>query len=77
MLQTYDYRYKNFLSLKALQGGGVSFRDGKKGYILSVGRVGKSMEESIENVYNVSELKYSLLTVSQIRDKGNEGSFTS
>ena len=41
---------KNFLSLKALQGGGVSFGEGKKGYILGVGRVGKSVEESIENV---------------------------
>ena len=27
---------KNFLSLKELQGGGVSFGDGKKGYILGV-----------------------------------------
>ena len=33
----------NFLSLKALQGGGVSFGDGKKGYILGVGKVGKSL----------------------------------
>ena len=47
---------KNFLSLKALQGGGVSFGDGKKGYILGVSRVGKSVEESIENVYHVSGL---------------------
>ena len=27
---------KNFLSLKTLQEGGVSFGDGKKGYILGV-----------------------------------------
>ena len=52
---------KNFLSLKALQSRGVSFRDGKKGYILGVGKVGKSLEESIDNVYHVSGLKYSLL----------------
>ena len=68
---------KNFLSLKALQGGGVSFGDGKKGYILGVGKVGKSLGESIDNVYHVSRLKYSLLSVSQICDKGNEVKFTS
>jgi len=68
---------KNFLSLKALQGGGVSFGDGKKGYILGVGRVGKSLESSIENAYYVSGLKYSLLSISQICDKGNEVKFTS
>ena len=48
---------KNFLSLKTLQGGGVSFGDGKKGYILGVGKVGKYLRESIDNVYHVSGLK--------------------
>ena len=47
---------KNFLSLKAFQGGGVSFGEGKKGYILGVGRVGKSVEESIDYGYHVSGL---------------------
>ncbi|XP_069152828.1 uncharacterized protein [Solanum lycopersicum] len=55
---------KNFLSLKTLQGGGVSFGDGKKGYILGVGKVGRSLEDSIDNVYHVDVLKYSLLSVS-------------
>ena len=68
---------KNFLSLKTLQRGGVSFGDGKKRYILGVGKVGKTLEESIENVYHVDGLKYSLLSVSQICDKGNEVKFTS
>ena len=35
---------KKLLPLKALQGRGVSFGDGKKGYILGVARVGKSVE---------------------------------
>ena len=35
---------KNFLLLKALQRGGVSFGEGKKGYILGDGRIGKSIE---------------------------------
>ncbi|XP_015054944.1 uncharacterized protein LOC107001389 [Solanum pennellii] len=63
---------KKFLLLKALQGGGVSFGDGKKGYILGVGKVGKLVEEPIENVYHVSGLKCNLPSVSQICDKGNE-----
>ena len=67
----------NFFSLKTLQGGGVSISDGKKGYILGVGKVGKSLEDSIDNVYHVDGLKYILLSVSQICDKGNEVKFTS
>ena len=38
--------------------------------------MGKSLGESIENVYHVSGLKYSFLSVSQICDKGNEVKFT-
>ena len=68
---------KNFLSLKTLQGGGVSFGDGKKGYILGVRKVGRSLEDSIDNVYHVDGLKYSLLSVSQICDKENKVKFTS
>ncbi|XP_070004883.1 uncharacterized protein [Nicotiana sylvestris] len=44
----------DFLSLKALQGGSVSFDNGKKGYILGIGKVGKSLTHSIENVYYVN-----------------------
>ncbi|XP_069148230.1 uncharacterized protein [Solanum lycopersicum] len=59
---------KNFLSLKTLQGGGVSFSDGKKGYILGVVKVGKYLEESIDNVYHVQSRngkKYILVTVDE------------
>ncbi|XP_070004781.1 uncharacterized protein [Nicotiana sylvestris] len=51
----------DFLSLKALQGGNVK----------------KSLSHSIENVYYVDGLKYSLLSVSQICDKGNKVEFLS
>lgn len=47
----------NILLLKKLQCGGVSFGHGKKGYILGDGRFGKSIEDSIENVYHVSGLE--------------------
>ncbi|XP_070011200.1 spindle pole body component 110-like [Nicotiana sylvestris] len=60
----------DFLSLKALQGGSVSFENGKKGYILGVGRIGKSLPHSSENEYFMKGLKYSLLGISQICDKG-------
>nr|XP_009796692.1 PREDICTED: uncharacterized protein LOC104243232 [Nicotiana sylvestris] len=65
----------DFLPHKALQGGSVSFENGKKGYILGVGKIGKSLSHSIENVYYVNGLKYSLLSVSQICDKGNKVEF--
>ena len=43
---------------------------------MGVGKVGKSLGESIDNVYHVSGLKYNILSVSQICDKGNEVKFT-
>ncbi|XP_070002760.1 uncharacterized protein LOC142165908 [Nicotiana tabacum] len=73
MTRSTDY----FLSLKSLQGGSVSFGNSKKGYILGVRRVRKTLTHSIENVYYVNGLKYSLLSVSQICDKGNKVEFLS
>ncbi|XP_070017440.1 intracellular protein transport protein USO1-like [Nicotiana sylvestris] len=67
----------DFLSLKVLQGGSLSFGNGKKGYILGFEKVGKSLTHSIENVYYVNGLKYSLLSVSQICDKENKVEFLS
>ncbi|XP_075101603.1 putative mitochondrial protein AtMg00300 [Nicotiana tabacum] len=67
----------DFLSLKALQGGSVSFGNGKKGYILGVGKIRKTLTYSIGNVYYVNGLKYSMLSVSQICDKGNKVEFLS
>ncbi|XP_070049622.1 uncharacterized protein [Nicotiana tomentosiformis] len=67
----------DFLSFKALQGGSVSFGNGKKGYISGVERIGKTLTHSIENVYYGNGLRYGLLSVSQICDKGNEVEFLS
>ncbi|XP_015162449.1 uncharacterized protein [Solanum tuberosum] len=41
---------QNFLSLEAHQGGDVSFGDDKKGFILGIGKIGRSVEHSIDNV---------------------------
>jgi len=55
----------------------VSFGDGKKGFIFCVGKIGISEEHSIDNVYYVNGLKYNLLSLSQICDKGNKVRFVS
>ncbi|XP_070013402.1 uncharacterized protein [Nicotiana sylvestris] len=47
------------------------------GYILGVGKVGKLLTHSIENVYYVNGLKYNLFSVSWICDKGNKVEFLS
>ncbi|XP_019261264.1 PREDICTED: uncharacterized protein LOC109239194 [Nicotiana attenuata] len=63
--------------LETLQAGSVSFGNGKKGYILGVVRIEKPLSHSIKNVYYVNELKYCLLSVSQICDKENRVKFVS
>ncbi|XP_070013483.1 uncharacterized protein [Nicotiana sylvestris] len=66
-----------FLSLEDLKRGDVSFENGKKGEIIGVGKVGKTDSHSIENVYLIDGLKYSLISVSQLYDSGNMVAFTS
>ncbi|XP_075084828.1 uncharacterized protein LOC142168067 [Nicotiana tabacum] len=48
-------RLDDFLSLKSLQCGSVSFENDKKGYILGVGKIGKTLSHSIENMYYVND----------------------
>lgn len=64
-----------FLSLKLLQGGGVSFCNDKKGYILGVVKIGKSSNYVIKDVYYVSGWNYNFPSMSQICDKGYEVKF--
>ncbi|XP_070015000.1 uncharacterized protein [Nicotiana sylvestris] len=59
-----------FLSLEDLKGGNVSFGNEKKGEIIGVGKVGKIYSDSIENVYLMDGLKCSVITVSQLCDRG-------
>lgn len=67
MVEAHDWEQKKLLSLKALQGRGFS-----KWYIFGVGRIGKSLEDSIEIIYYVSGVRHSFLSVYPIYDKGNE-----
>ncbi|XP_070005276.1 uncharacterized protein [Nicotiana sylvestris] len=66
-----------FLSLEGLKRGNVSFGNGKKCEIIGVGKVVKTDSHSIENVYLIDGLKYSLISVSQLCDRGNLVAFTS
>lgn len=54
---------KEFLSQKAFHEG-VPFRNGEKGNIKGVFKIGKSPNRTIKNVYFIDRLKYSLLSVS-------------
>lgn len=67
----------NFLSLEAHQGGGVSFGGGKKGFILGIGKIGRTNDHSIDIVHYVDGLMFNLLSVSQICDTGNKVKFMS
>jgi len=58
-----------FLSLEDLNGGNISFENGEKGEIIRVGKVGKT--DLIDG------LKYNLISVSQLCDRGNMITFTS
>ena len=56
----------NFLSLTAIDGGRVAFGNGKFEKIIGIGKIGKSLSYSIDNVYLVDGLQHNLLSVSQI-----------
>jgi len=67
----------NFLSPTAFDGRRVGFRNNKYGKIISVGKIGKSLSHSIDNVYLIDGLQYNLLSMSQLCDRGNHIGFSS
>ena len=66
-----------FSSLSLKENGYVTYGDNNKGKILGVGKVGKTPSASIDNVLYVQGLKHSLLSISQLCDKGNKVIFDS
>ncbi|XP_074271663.1 uncharacterized protein LOC141595596 [Silene latifolia] len=64
-----------FLSLSAYNGGNVTFGDNKKGEVIGIGKVGKSLSHSIDDVLLVKGLKHNLISISQLCDKGNKVEF--
>ena len=59
-----------FLQVRKYNGGYVTFGDNAKGKIVGVGKIGKSLSTSIDDVYLVDGLKHNLLSISQLCDKG-------
>ena len=50
--------------------GDVTFGDNSKGQIKGIGKIGNKFFIFIENVLLVNGLKYNLLSISQLCDKG-------
>ena len=59
-----------FINITPKNHGHVTYGDNNKGKILGVGKIGIYPSTSIENVLLVHGLKHSLLSVSQLCDKG-------
>jgi len=66
-----------FIHISPKNRGHVIYGDNNKGKILGVGKIGMNPSISIENVLLVDGLKYSLLSVHQLCDKGFLVSFDS
>ena len=61
-----------FSEIKERCNGSITLSDKGKCKILGVGKVGKNPSKTIDNVYLVEGLKFNLLRVSQLCDKGNQ-----
>ena len=59
-----------FTHISPKKSGHVTYGDNNKGRIPGVGKIGMNSSTSIENVLLVDCLKHSLLSVSQLCDKG-------
>ncbi|RYA56890.1 hypothetical protein DD596_25390 [Enterobacter cloacae complex sp. 4DZ3-28B] len=66
-----------FTHISPKKRGHVTYGDNNKGRILGVGKIGTNSSNSIQNVLLVEGLKHSLLSVSQLCDKGYLVSFDS
>ena len=61
-----------FSEIKERCNGSITLGDKGKCKILGVGKIGKNPSKTIDNVYLVEGLKFNLLSVSQLCDKGNQ-----
>ena len=66
-----------FINLKLKAEGHVTYGDNNRGKILGRGNVGTKDSTTIENVLYVEGLRHSLLSISQLCDKGIQGQFRS
>ena len=65
-----------FSKIAPYDGGRVTFGDKSKKKIIGIGTIGNSKTFSINDAYLVDGLKFNLLSVSQLCDKGFEVSFS-
>jgi len=66
-----------FTSLKLKEEGHVTYGDNNHGRILGRGTIGTQSSTTIENVLYVEGLRHSLLSISQLCDKGYKVNFKS
>ena len=66
-----------FQELNKNKSGNVSFGDNSKGVIRGIGTIGNNSHTQIKNVLLVENLKYNLLSISQLCDKGYRVCFES
>ena len=59
-----------FATLSKQNGGHVTFGDNSQGKIIGKGNISGNPSPLIENVFLVDKLKYNLLSISQLCDKG-------
>ena len=52
--------------------GSITFSDSKVGKIVWIGKIDKDPSKSLEHLYLVEGLKFNLLSISQLWDKGNK-----
>ena len=66
-----------FTTISPKKSGHVTYGENNKGKIIGVGKIGTNSSTPIENVLPVEGFKHSLLSVSQLCDKGYKVSFDS
>ena len=66
-----------FTEIKKKKYGNVTFGDNIAGKIIGIGKIGKDPSNSLDNVYLVDGLKFNLLSISELCDKGNNVIFNS
>ena len=55
----------------------MAFGNGNSGKIVGIGKIGKSLSHSIDNVYLADGLQHNLLSISQLCYRGNYVEFSS
>ena len=66
-----------FTEIKRKKHENVTFSDNRVSKIIGIGKISKDLSKSLDDVYLVEGLKFNLLSISQVCDKGNNVIFKS